>query len=362
MQWYDVENIEELDSPALLVYPDRVKHNINLAKDFVSGQTVRLRPHIKTHKCAYVIRLLMAAGITKVKCATISEAELALSEGIADVLIAYQPSGPKIRRIIHLKKKYDASISCLLDNVESALELSRECTASGITLSCFIDINVGQNRTGIDINKFSDFLCFCNSLKGIRVIGMHIYDGHIHDESLIIRKQKSDDILGYIFSEQKKTSSSLTVVIGGTTTFPIYAKEEGLECSPGTFIYWDAGYASAYKEQKFEIAALVVCRLVSIINDHLLCLDLGYKSVSSENSLENRLCFLNRKARVVKQYEEHLIVEVADVSIHRIGEVWYVIPVHICPTVALYDNIHLIEGHRFVGSQPIAARQRVITI
>jgi D-serine deaminase-like pyridoxal phosphate-dependent protein len=49
MQWYEVENIRETDSPALVVYSDIVRQNIELAKAFVAGQTSRLRPHSKTH-------------------------------------------------------------------------------------------------------------------------------------------------------------------------------------------------------------------------------------------------------------------------------------------------------------------------
>ena len=93
---YKIKNINDLDTPVLVVYPDRVKHNIQTAIDMV-GDVARLRPHIKTHKSAEVARLMMDAGITKFKCATIAEAEMLGIAGAKDVLLAYQPIRASVR-------------------------------------------------------------------------------------------------------------------------------------------------------------------------------------------------------------------------------------------------------------------------
>src|SRR5262245_9213772 len=91
--WYQVGNVAEVDSPALLVYPDRIEENIRRMIAMVDGKRERLRPHIKTHKMADIVRMQMEQGINKCKCATIAEAEMAAQCGVADVLIAYQPVG-----------------------------------------------------------------------------------------------------------------------------------------------------------------------------------------------------------------------------------------------------------------------------
>src|SRR5437764_2320153 len=88
--WYVVNNIEQIDSPALVIYPDRVKKNIELAIS-IAGSVNRLRPHVKTHKSPDVTNMLIEAGITKFKCATISEADMLGACKAPDVLLAYQP-------------------------------------------------------------------------------------------------------------------------------------------------------------------------------------------------------------------------------------------------------------------------------
>src|SRR5688572_2526659 len=147
--WYHISDPSQIDSPALLVFPERVKQNIQTAIEMV-GDVKRLRPHIKTCKSPDAVRLMQEAGITKFKCATISEAELLGMMNANDVLLAYQPTGPKLQRFIELIKKYPGThYSCLTDSLNSANEIVVAFQNAGLKLSVYIDINAGMNRTGI---------------------------------------------------------------------------------------------------------------------------------------------------------------------------------------------------------------------
>ena len=66
----ELGNLEAIPSPALLVFPDRVEANVDRMLKMVNGDVSRLRPHVKTHKMAEVVRLQVAKGITQFKCAT----------------------------------------------------------------------------------------------------------------------------------------------------------------------------------------------------------------------------------------------------------------------------------------------------
>src|SRR5437879_13302500 len=65
-QWFEIENIDEVESPALLVYPDRVKENIRRMVA-IAGTPEKLRPHAKTHKLSEVASLQIGVGIKKFK-------------------------------------------------------------------------------------------------------------------------------------------------------------------------------------------------------------------------------------------------------------------------------------------------------
>src|SRR5262245_56904457 len=103
--WYEVANVAQVDSPALLVYADRVRENIARMLRYAGGAE-RLRPHVKTHKMAQVVEMQLEAGIQRFKCATLAEAEMVAQCGATDVFLAYQLLGPKIDRFAALIKAY----------------------------------------------------------------------------------------------------------------------------------------------------------------------------------------------------------------------------------------------------------------
>ncbi len=361
--WFEISDIDNLDSPALVVFPERVKHNIELAIT-MAGDVKKLRPHIKTNKSKEVTQLMMQAGIQKFKCATIAEAEMLAQCNVPDVLMAYQPLGPKLKRFVSLVKKYtDTKFSCLSDNISAADEQSAVFEKNKLVISVYIDLNVGMNRTGISPGeKAIELFEHCSSLNGISVVGLHAYDGHLRDSDFNLRKEKCDTAFSAVLALSEKLSLS-NIIVGGSPTFSIHCKRENVECSPGTFVYWDKGYSDLCPEQKFLPAAILVTRVISLPTSNRLCLDLGHKSVAAENEIGKRVFFLNApELKAISQSEEHLVVEAGEGHHYNTGDILYGLPYHICPTVALYDSVYTIENGLVTGEWKNIARDRKLTI
>ena len=383
MDWYTISNIAELDTPALVVYPDRVRENIRRAIDMV-GNPARLRPHVKTHKSPQVTRMMLEAGILQFKCATIAEAEMLATEGAADVLLAYQPIGPKVERLVALMRKFPNTIfSCLIDNAEAARAMAAVFDAAGLEVLVWLDINVGMDRTGIAPGPAAvDLYREAVTLKGIDPIGLHAYDGHIRDSDPVARAKRCDAAFGSVLSLREaigpddrfidRAAGAVPelprIIAGGSPTFPIHARRAAeIQCSPGTFVYWDKGYGDQFPDQPFEPAALVVTRVISIRGETRLCLDLGHKSISAENEITKRVGFLNGPGLTpVGQSEEHLVVELTvETGPGRnfaIGDVFYGIPYHICPTVALYERAFVVENGKVGTDWRNIARDRKLSV
>ena len=154
MNWYEVTNIKAIDSPALLIYPDRVQHNIETMIANVGGNPKRLCPHVKTYKMREIVHMKLKAGIDRFKCATISEMEMTITAGAKNVLIAYQMTGPKIDRLLNLAKKFPtANIASLVDNLDSAKALGTTFAKAGMTAAIYLDVDNGLNRTGFPLNE-----------------------------------------------------------------------------------------------------------------------------------------------------------------------------------------------------------------
>jgi D-threonine aldolase len=365
--WYHLNNVSELDSPALVIYKDRVKENIKTLVESIDDIT-RLRPHIKTHKSSEVSSMLLDSGIAKFKCATISEAEMLASTGAKDILLAYQPVGPKGKRFLSLVTHFSGVLfSCLIDNIETARELSGVFAKENKVCRVCIDLNVGMNRTGIKPEDAFHLWTETRSLPGIKIVGLHAYDGHIRDVDFNKRKERSDDAFNEVFKQAEKinnlSAEKIFIVAGGTPTYSIHSQRKNVECSPGTFIYWDKGYEQILTEQHYLHAAVVVTRIVSKPEKGIICIDLGHKAIASENPLAQRVFFLNGKDLIpIGHSEEHMVLQTAHDDEFKIGDVLYGIPFHVCPTIALYDRTAVAENGSITDFWFTASRNRIISI
>ena len=365
--WYIAENIEEVTSPALLIYPDRIESNIRKMVE-IAGDVNRLRPHVKTHKMPDIIKLQIKHGINKFKCSTISEAEMSAKCGANDILLALQPVGPNIERFFRLKQEFPGTkFSCITDTDEIVRQLADSATNYGVEANLWLDINNGMNRTGIEPGKKAATLYeLISRLPMLKAEGLHVYDGHIRDNEFRIRKQKSDKAFIPVtkLAEElsKSTHHPVKIVAGGSPTFRVHALREGVDCSPGTVLLWDYGYGSSLPDMEFVHAAVLMTRVVSKPADGLICLDLGHKAIASEMP-HPRIKFMDLdEYTVVNHSEEHLVIRIPESDRFKTGDILYGIPWHICPTVDRHDFVSVVKNGQATVKWYIEARKRLITI
>jgi len=360
-------NYSTIDSPALLVFPSLVKKNIAEMIRMV-GNVNRLRPHIKTHKTAEGIRLMMDAGINKFKCATIAEAELLAMTGAKDVLLAHQPVRPRIERLQQLILAYPhTQFSTITDHLDAAKQIGDVFDEQAQSMGVYIDINVGMNRTGIAPDETA--LALYEGLmhmKGIHFMGLHVYDGQHRQADPAARETACDEafqaVYGLIDMMASKGYPRPFIIAGGSPSFSIHAKRMDRDCSPGTNIFWDRGYGLICPEQEFEPAVHILTRVISLPASNRICLDLGHKAVASENELAKRVYFPEHpELKAVGQSEEHLVMELAPGHGFKPGDTLIGIPYHICPTVALHETLVAVEGEKVVGEWKVEARKRKIS-
>ena len=367
-KWFEVAEVEELSSPCLLLYAARVQENIRRMLA-IAGGPERLRPHIKTHKMKEVLELQRFVGITKFKCATIAEAEMAADAGANDVLLAYQMVGPAVRRIAALAQAYPrVNFSVLADDAGAVRDLSKAVqSAGGRRIEVLVDLDVGQHRTGIEPGPAAvELYRLIAALPGVKPGGLHAYDGHLSEPDPAQRAAACEAAFVPVAALRKQLEDSglpvPRIVSGGTPTFPVHAKRRNVECSPGTCVLWDAGYAARLHDLDFIPAALVLTRVISKPGPRRLCLDLGHKAIASEMP-PPRVQFLNlQNAKPVVHSEEHLVIETENAAELKVGDCLYGLPWHICPTVALHSKAMVIDNNRIAGSWKIAARERRLTI
>src|SRR5581483_12055493 len=131
--------------------------------------------------------------------------------------------------------------------------LSEALAREHATLDAVLDLDVGQHRTGIlagpeAMALYRQF----GQLPGLKPGGLHVYDGHNHQESLAEREQAVrallDPVLALRGELERQGLPVPRIVAGGTPTFPVFARLDlpGLECSPATCVLHDHCYGSKF--------------------------------------------------------------------------------------------------------------------
>jgi D-serine deaminase-like pyridoxal phosphate-dependent protein len=233
-----------------------------------------------------------------------------------------------------------------------------------------VDIDVGQHRTGVPPGEEAVRLYeLVSRQRSLRPGGLHVYDGHNHQESLQERKEAVAQLLGpvreLLQNLQHKGLPVPRVVAGGTPTFSVWAALDlpGLECSPGTCVLHDHGYGSHYPDLAMTAGALMLTRVVSRPPAERVTFDLGTKAVASDPPAGRRCIILDLSdAKMVGHNEEHLIVETPQAGRYEIGDVAYAMPTHICPTCALHKQALVVEKGEVVDRWEIVGRDRMLTV
>ena len=365
---YTFEGQDQVISPQLVYYPAIIRQNIQRMIELAGGAQ-RLWPHVKTHKMESVIKMQLEAGITRFKCATIAEAEMTAKAGATHLILAYPLVGPNISRFVTLAKTFPKTACYTIGDDTHQIELlGKAAQEQGITALVLMDVDMGQHRTGVPLELVQDKYEAWAKLPGIRMCGMHCYDGHRHESQRTVR----DDAVRPVDTELETIKADLTrkgldcsiLVMGGTPSFPCHAEMTQEFLSPGTCVIQDAGYRAAYPDLDFVPGAAVLTRVVSRPSETTFTLDLGVKAVASDPSGERAQIAGMEYATTVLQNEEHWVVRVPAEhvkDIPPIGTELFAIPTHVCPTSALYPQVPVVEGGHICEWWTVTARDRKLS-
>jgi D-threonine aldolase len=367
---YDLEDRGDIFTPALIVFRELVVQNLETMLR-IAGGPARLRPHCKTHKIAEVIALELARGIVKHKCATLAEAEMLARVGVRDIFLAYNLVGPNIARAVRLLQAYqDLQLAVTVDHPQPLATLGAAMRQQGLSVQVLLDLDTGMHRTGLPVGTAAERLYEqIAATPGVVPGGLHVYDGQNHQAAASERRAAVlaawERVVAFRDARLAAGLPVPRIVAGGTGTFPSYAAidDPTLELSPGTCVFHDAGYTAAYPDLHFQIAAVLLTRVISRPGPDRVTLDLGYKACASDPPAGRRLVFPELpEAEQVLQNEEHLVLQTPRAARFQPGDELIAIPWHICPTTALHKRVYVAEGGRIIGRWDVAARDRQLTI
>jgi D-serine deaminase-like pyridoxal phosphate-dependent protein len=367
-QRYQVSALDDVLTPALLLYPEIVASNIERTLGLLGGDANRWRVHIKTAKLSYTLRMLVDHGIRNFKCATTLELLVACRSGAGDVLFAYPAVGASVRRVREIADQFPGvRISVLAENKQQVGQWRDS------RVGVFLDMNPGMDRTGIEQSRGDKVIELCRAIGdlGLEFRGLHYYDGQYG--SLEQRQRTAMAHAGYerllkVVSEIERHGTAVPELItAGTPTFPCSLAFEGFRgggfihrVSPGTVVYCDAtSLAQLPSEYGYLPAVLVLTRVVSQPRAGIVTCDAGHKAVSADAGVPTCVVVGRSDLTPLSPSEEHLPMSLREEATGPyVGEALHLLPRHVCPTVNNFDCALLVRNNEIKSVERVSARGR----
>ncbi|HEV3038722.1 MAG TPA: DSD1 family PLP-dependent enzyme [Candidatus Angelobacter sp.] len=357
----------QIATPAAVVDLDILEKNIATASELLKGRSVKLRPHSKSHKCSFLARLQVEAGVAGICCAKLGEAEAMAENGIQSILVTSPIFGQEAAaRALQLASAV-RDFAVVVDSTSLVEQLGNESRARSFVLPVLIDVDVGQRRTGVvtseqavelarDIAK-QPFL----KLRGVQGYGgswQHIRGAEKRQAAVAEGMLKLATVVDAL---RKEGFALSTVTGGGTGTLKTDLSQAVLnECQPGSYIFMDREYQEALRDDspRFETSLFVQAQVISANQSEYVTLDAGLKAFATDGPTPRPASrgFENCEYKFFGD-EFGLLTKPRGLQIALGDRIEFEVP-HCDPTVDRYDVLHLVRGSTLIEIVPIEGRGR----
>ncbi len=333
--------LHEIDTPALLLDLDAMGRNLAKMAAFFGNGPTKLRPHYKNHKCPALASRQIAAGAIGMTCATLSEAEALVSNGITSLLLSGEVAGDrKIQRFIELARQAD--VIAAVDDARVAEAVAAAARQKNCRASVVVDVDVGLKRTGIKPGEPALQLARKVLEEGLSLRGLMGYEGRLTQPA----GPEKDAVYSLAMSTLVDCRSLLErngipveiVSGGGTSTYSLSRRFPGVtEIQSGSYLVMDTDYQKTCAD--FELALTVLSTVISKTQGERLIVDAGLKSVSSERGMST---IKERPGlRLRKLNAEHGIIDILDAADScNVGDTIEIWPHYSDATINLHERIY----------------------
>jgi D-serine deaminase-like pyridoxal phosphate-dependent protein len=358
--------VDGIDTPALVVDLDAMERNLDAMAAFARERGLRLRPHAKMHKSAWIAEQQRTRGAVGVCVQKTSEAEALARAGVRDLFISNEVVDPaKLARVAALAVKVKLAIA--VDSVLGVERLAAALADRGAAIDVFVEIDVGHGRCGVEPAEAATLARRVVD-AGLSFAGLQAYHGRAQHLRSVVERASAIDGAAAAVRTARATLDAAGIACGlvtgaGSGSFGLEAAS-GLwgELQVGSYVFMDRDYADNQVlpgVPRFEHALFVKSQVMSRHADRAV-IDAGHKSHAIDSGLprvwgRDDLDFANGG-------DEHgvLRTRTPDARLPALGETVWLVPGHCDPTVNLHDTMIGVRGglRRGVVERTIAVDAR----
>jgi 3-hydroxy-D-aspartate aldolase len=354
------DHLDQVATPSLLIDLDAFERNLDRMASLVPANgKIRLRPHVKTHKCIEVAQAQIARGAVGVCVQTVAEAEAMVAGGVRDVLLTNQIAD-KARAKRFAALAATATVASCADDPRHVALLDEAAAAAGTNPGMLVEIDVGQHRCGVEPGRQAAALAQSIARsKHLHFRGLQAYHGsaqHLRDpdarRAAIAAAAAATDAT---LTEIRKAGLEAEIVGGaGTGTFQL-EQQAGpwTELQAGSYVFMDADYRRNDAPPQFENALFVLATCSSVARAGHAVIDAGLKAIAFDSGMP--LVVAPQGAIYAKASDEHGTLDLDQAAL-SIGARVRLIPGHCDPTVSLHDWLVGLRGDRVEALWQVRAR------
>lgn len=354
--------LSAIDTPALLLELDAFEHNLDRMQAAATAAGVALRPHAKAHKCPAIALAQLQRGAAGICCQKVSEALPFVQAGVRDIHISNEIAGPTKAALLAQLARH-ARLSVCVDHVQQIEALAAATRAAGSRLDVLVEINVGQNRCGVD--DADAVLRLLEALvphPQLRFAGLQAYQGSIqhlrgHGERRAAAALAAERT-GQVIAALAAAGQRCDLVTGGGTGSVEFDLASGVytEVQPGSYVFMDGDYGrNAYAGAlRFEHSLFLASTVMSVGDGTRLVLDAGLKSLATDSGLP--AVWGQAQLHYVAANDEHGVLRCDGPAQPALGSQLLLVPGHCDPTLNLHEQLVAVRAGRVEALWPIAAR------
>jgi D-serine deaminase-like pyridoxal phosphate-dependent protein len=360
---------ENLKTPCALIDLDRLERNATHMARRAHELGVRLRPHVKTHKCAEAARIQVRGHFGGITVSTLAEARGFADAGFRDITYAVPIAPQKLTEALEIGSRIDR-LAVLIDHMETITAIEGTARAHTVTFPVWLKIDCGLHRAGV--NPESDLAVALatrlqNSahidFRGVLTHAGQSYDAVDREGALAAAREEC--AVTRVFLERLTEAGVRVpeVSIGSTPTMTAAEKLGGIdEIRPGNYAFFDvfqnAIGSCALDDVAFSVLATVVSahpeQERAVIDAGALALskdpgpthvdpDCGYGrivTVEDQHPLPG--------LRLTSVSQEHGEIGGPGTAALRPGTHLRILPNHSCLAAACFGNYQVIRGTEVV--------------
>lgn len=359
-------NLADLETPCLLLDPERLERNIERMRERLAEHGVPLRPHVKTVKSIDVVRRALVGQPGGITVSTLKEAAYFLEHGITEITYAVGIAPNKLPRAAELQRG-GAALTLLLDSLEQAEMLAASARRLETGFGALIEIDVDGHRAGIAWDS-EDLLRIARHLAagpGTRLAGVLTHAGGSYDcgsVEAIAEMAERERALTVAAAERLRAEGlpCETVSVGSSPTATFAHSFEGVtEARAGVYMFQDLVQAGLGVCAVEDIAISVLAEVIGHrAGDGAPIVDAGWMALSRDRGTASQavdqgyglVCDASGaplgEVIVAETNQEHGILAHRDgtrldAAAFPVGTPLRILPNHACATAACFDSYRL---------------------